>query len=574
VARHPDFEKIYATFMQHYSKDPKLGEERYQQWLKDSGLDETKGYYEQGAERAQNRQSFAWADFLLQFVKEDKDAKYYEVEALFPVESMNKDSPPFTRDEVLQAARSLTGKPSDLNHDQSQMLEGVEIVAAQFEDDCVECLVRVPKNSPLNGMIERKEIVSVSIEGEWSHGLPGQGLVLTGLGWLTKKTTLPGIPLTRIVPVEQLVESFEVKTQVLQCFKAGHKGKVKLEAQQGDGVPACAICGQPADFIVSICQSCLDKAGGTAQQLDVQVAGEYFLGFMQDPNLFLPEHFRTVWLDQANGILAVMAKTRVDPAVERCQEILFLKSKWQPNTVADWLKIHPDYAVSAGSGVPSNEGEKLDKEELKKLVQDGVKEGLKEAGVTEAEWDTNYINNLPDDCFAYIEAGGQKDDQGKTTPRSLRHLPYKNAEGSLDADHVRNALARLDQTEISADAKKAAMKKLCAAAGELKIESAVCNLDGAAERLQGELTQTKEKLTQTEAKLTEANNAVEKLKRLMPGVDLLANPPKLMPVSETLERLGRCDFPPMIERISLGNRVQAQKVRKEIFEVKQKYGVA
>ncbi len=58
-------------------------------------------------------------------MKEDKDAVYYKVEALFPVESMNKDSPPFTRDEVLQAARSLTGKPSDPNQDHSKMLEGV-----------------------------------------------------------------------------------------------------------------------------------------------------------------------------------------------------------------------------------------------------------------------------------------------------------------------------------------------------------------------------------------------------------------------------------------------------------------
>jgi hypothetical protein len=41
-------------------------------------------------------------------------------------------------------------------------------------------------------MIERKEIVNVSIEGEWSHGIPGHGLVLTGLGWLTKDTKLPG----------------------------------------------------------------------------------------------------------------------------------------------------------------------------------------------------------------------------------------------------------------------------------------------------------------------------------------------------------------------------------------------
>jgi uncharacterized protein (UPF0276 family) len=39
-----------------------------------------------------------------------------------------------------------------------------------------------------------------------------------------------------------------------------------------------------------------------------------------------------------------------------------------------------------------------------------VLEALKKARVQEAEWDTEYINNLPDDAFAYIEAGGQKDD--------------------------------------------------------------------------------------------------------------------------------------------------------------------
>ncbi len=208
--RHPDFEKIHTAFLAHYSKDPNLGESRYADWVKFSGLDESQSYYLQGAARAnKSRQSFEWANFLLQFVKEDNDAKYYQVEALFPVESMNKDSPPFTRDEVLQAARSLTGKPSDLNHDFSKTLVGVEVVAAQFEDDCVECIVRVPKVSPLVGMIERKEIVNVSIEGEWSHGVPGHGLVLTGLGWLTKDTMLPGIPLTRIMPVEKIAESFK-----------------------------------------------------------------------------------------------------------------------------------------------------------------------------------------------------------------------------------------------------------------------------------------------------------------------------------------------------------------------------
>ena len=201
----------------------------------------------QGAARAnKSKESFEWTNFLLQFVKEDKDAFYYKVEALFPIESMNKDSPPFTREEVLQAARSLTGKPSDLNHDHKKMLEDVEVVAAQFEDDCVECLVRVLKTSVLVGMIDRKEIVNVSIEGEWSHGIPGHGLVLTGLGWLTKDTMLPGIPLTRIMPVEQIAESFLAK-------------KVLKEAVKQESDVYCVFCSNPADYFVSICQPCVDK---------------------------------------------------------------------------------------------------------------------------------------------------------------------------------------------------------------------------------------------------------------------------------------------------------------------------
>lgn len=64
-----------------------------------------------------------------------------------------------------------------------------------------------------------------------------------------------------------------------------------------------------------------------------------------------------------------------------------------------------------------------------------------------AQWDTAFINNLPDSSFAYIEPGGQKDGDGKTTPRSKRHLPYKDGSGKLDLPHVRNALARLSQVQ-------------------------------------------------------------------------------------------------------------------------------
>ena len=70
------------------------------------------------------------------------------------------------------------------------------------------------------------------------------------------------------------------------------------------------------------------------------------------------------------------------------------------------------------------------------------------------------INDLPDSAFAYIEPGGKKDADGKTTPRSLRHFPVH------DAAHVRNALARAPQSPFGPKA----MPKIRAAAAKFGIQ--------------------------------------------------------------------------------------------------------
>lgn len=90
-----------------------------------------------------------------------------------------------------------------------------------------------------------------------------------------------------------------------------------------------------------------------------------------------------------------------------------------------------------------------------------------------AVWTTSYKNNLPDSSFAYISPGGKKDREGKTVPRSLRHLPYKGADGKVDRAHVRNALARLPQTQIPSEAKASAHAKLVAAAKEVGVDASV-----------------------------------------------------------------------------------------------------
>jgi HK97 family phage prohead protease len=68
---------------------------------------------------------------------------------------------------------------------------------------------------------------------------------------------------------------------------------------------------------------------------------------------------------------------------------------------------------------------------------------------TRATWDAAYINDLPDSAFLYVEPGGEKDESGKTVPRSLRHFPVKDASGAIDLPHLRNALARIPQSNLS-----------------------------------------------------------------------------------------------------------------------------
>jgi vacuolar-type H+-ATPase subunit H len=84
---------------------------------------------------------------------------------------------------------------------------------------------------------------------------------------------------------------------------------------------------------------------------------------------------------------------------------------------------------------------------------------LSETVVEEAVWDTAYVNNLPDSAFAYVESG-DKDESGRTVPRTNRHLPYRNMDGTVDLAHLRNALARLPQTQISDEAKAQARRVL------------------------------------------------------------------------------------------------------------------
>jgi hypothetical protein len=73
------------------------------------------------------------------------------------------------------------------------------------------------------------------------------------------------------------------------------------------------------------------------------------------------------------------------------------------------------------------------------------------------------VDELPDECFAFIRPGGALDADGKTAPRSLRFLPYRDKAGSPDVLQLRDALARLPQSPLTPEEQAQARKTLTAA---------------------------------------------------------------------------------------------------------------
>jgi len=207
---HPDFQKILQQFIKRYGQEK--GTQYFYAWVNKLGLDDTKPY-------SHSREKFQWAQSHFRFIKQDPRAKYYEVEAAFPLSSMNRNV--YTEFELERAARTLVGKPVNINHE-SHVLKGVTIDDAEYEDGAVESLLKVLNNAGhglglnIQNMIEQGDILNVSIEASCRRGIKRApegdvclGLNFTGLALLTKDA-LPGIPLTRIVPVEAIVESFHV----------------------------------------------------------------------------------------------------------------------------------------------------------------------------------------------------------------------------------------------------------------------------------------------------------------------------------------------------------------------------
>ena len=130
------------------------------------------------------------------------------------------------------------------------------------------------------------------------------------------------------------------------------------------------------------------------------------------------------------------------PAVNTLDDIMALYG-----LDAEAFKVYQEGIVNDDQAKVYDDQAKVYDDQAKVYDEEGTKEFV--------AWDTAYINDLPDSAFAYVSPGGEKDD---------RHLPYKDKDGKVDIPHLRNALARLMQTNIPTLARAKAKSVLVRAA--------------------------------------------------------------------------------------------------------------
>lgn len=222
--RHPDFEYILGEFQRYYCKGekncPKAAQE-YQAWLAALKLNDSKSY-------GQSRESFQWAKDMISRFKEDAKNVYYKVLVGFPTKSMNRNV--YKERDLVAAAHTLVGKHPSVNHKDEYRLSPtnphnrwgvVTVVGAAPEDGAIEAILQVPKTAKcpvcngalLTELIDAKRIYNVSLEGACTGGTSGpdgnnvcDGFEFTEAGFsLLTSDVLPGIPMTKIYPIESFL---------------------------------------------------------------------------------------------------------------------------------------------------------------------------------------------------------------------------------------------------------------------------------------------------------------------------------------------------------------------------------
>lgn len=187
----------------------------------------------------------------------------------------------------------------------------------------------------------------------------------------------------------------------------------------------------------------LDSKGvNEVSQIDLHEVGPTLVGANPDAQL----------QSVKSAVEAEAEETEPEPKSEPDEETELKKAArdLEREKIADQLSPEPpdEQAVAYGKLLDT----------VRKLEPDEIAD-LQMLLDQKAVWSGAYINELPDSAFLYVETGGEKDGDGKTTPRSLRHFPYKDSSGAVDVIHVRNALSRIPQSNLPSDVKARLTRK-------------------------------------------------------------------------------------------------------------------
>ena len=234
--------------------------------------------------------------------------------------------------------------------------------------------------------------------------------------------------------------------------------------------------------------------------------------------------------------------------------------------------------------------EKLDKEELGKIVKDAVAEALKVREQSDVEKQAQVDRSQK--YGIGIKQGGNV-----TKPSEFASVPDDefadpvNFKYPADKDHVQAALGYFNQpgnrVDYSAEEQAKMMAKIVGAALAAGIQVQWQANDPVYKALPVELqakcqgyvkeSTDAEKLAVAEGRLRvaeqtlrEYNKTIEDLKKLVPGVDLLKDPPVLMAVSEHVAVLEGLLPPIVVEHSSMGMQRQGQAVRSAILKAQEK----
>ncbi|MEO0132593.1 MAG: ChaB family protein [candidate division WOR-3 bacterium] len=171
----------------------------------------------------------------------------------------------------------------------------------------------------------------------------------------------------------------------------------------------------------------------------------------------LPEEVKALPKDAQDLWFSVYEKAFAEYGEEDAQVLAWmavLREYYREN--GKWVKIgKSEDKEQGGNSATDYEEQAIDSNEpLSVLMENRV-------------WSTKYVNDLPDEAFAVILPGGEKDEEGKTKPRSLRYFPHHNKNvkdpddnDTVDLPHLRNALARLPQAKIPEEYREKARRHL------------------------------------------------------------------------------------------------------------------